>query len=59
MEAAALFAVAQFRNVDLAQILYGGDDVSGLVWDHRDWDKDQHIRERLIWLAAAACLDME
>jgi hypothetical protein len=59
MEAAALFAVAQFRHVDLAQILYGGDDVGGLVWDHRDWDKDQSIREQLIWLAAAACLDME
>ncbi|HEX9925690.1 MAG TPA: nucleoside phosphorylase [Anaerolineae bacterium] len=59
MEAAALFAVAQFRKVDLAQILYGGDDVGGLVWDHRDWDKDQSIREQLIWLAAAACLDME
>jgi len=29
MEAAALFAVAQFRGVVLAQILYGGDDVSG------------------------------
>ena len=34
MEAAAFFAVAQFRGVVFGQILYGGDDVSGLgEWD--------------------------
>ena len=38
MEAASFFAVAQFRNVTMGQILYGGDDVSGEVeWDQRDW----------------------
>lgn len=56
MEAAALFAVAQFRGVELAQVLYGGDDVSGLgEWDHRGWDTHA-IRERLFWLAAESCL---
>ncbi len=30
MEAAAFFAVAKFRNVKLGQILYGGDDLSGV-----------------------------
>src|SRR5262249_39200414 len=39
MEAAALFAVTWFRGVTLAQILYGGDDVSGSEWDSRHWDK--------------------
>ncbi|HPT87452.1 MAG TPA: hypothetical protein PL004_06325 [Bacillota bacterium] len=33
MEAAAIFAVAQYRKVILAQILYGGDDVSCDEWD--------------------------
>jgi uridine phosphorylase len=56
MEAAALFAVAQFRGVVLAQMLYGGDDVSGQEWDSRHWDQRTSVRERLLWLAAEACL---
>jgi uridine phosphorylase len=56
MEAAAFFAVAQFRRVTFAQILYGGDDVSGGVWDARDWHKQESTREKLFWLAAEACL---
>lgn len=58
MEASALFAVAQFRNVTLGQILYGGDDVSGLEWDHRDWNKQRAVREKLFWLAAEAALHL-
>jgi uridine phosphorylase len=59
MEAAALFAVAQFRDVPLAQILYGGDDVSGLGdWDHRAWDRQGDLREALCWLAAEAVLEV-
>ncbi|MCJ7532507.1 MAG: hypothetical protein MUO64_15935 [Anaerolineales bacterium] len=56
MEAAAFFAVAEFRRVQLAQILYGGDDVGGEDWDRRDWQSRQTIREELVWLAAEACL---
>jgi uridine phosphorylase len=56
MEAAAFFAVAQFRRVQFGQILYGGDDLSG-EWDHRGWNRHQ-IRERLFTLAAEACLAM-
>jgi len=55
MEAAAFFAVAQFRNVTLGQLLYGGDDVGGEVWDGRDWTKHLSGREKLFWLAAEAC----
>lgn len=51
MEAAAFFAVAQFRNVTFGQLLYGGDDVSGLDWDHRGWHKRTSTREGLFWLA--------
>jgi uridine phosphorylase len=56
MEAAAFFAVAQFRDVQFAQLLYGGDDVGGSEWDHRHWDKHTSVRENLFWLAAEACL---
>lgn len=56
MEAATFFAVAQFRGVTFGQILYGGDDISGDVWDHRDWIRQASTRERMFWLAAEACL---
>jgi uridine phosphorylase len=56
MEAAAFFAAAQFRGVIFAQMLYGGDDVSGEVWDHRDYMSRLTVREKLFWLAAEACL---
>jgi uridine phosphorylase len=55
MEAAAFFAVAQFRGVTFGQLLYAGDDVSGDEWDFRDWVR-QPVRERLFWLAVEACL---
>ncbi len=56
MEAAAFFAVARFRGAVFGQILYGGDDVSGEVWDTRDWDGRKTVREQLFWLAVEACL---
>ena len=56
METSAFFAIAQYRNVSFAQILYGGDDVSGEVWDNRDWQKAKSTRERLFWLAVEAVL---
>jgi uridine phosphorylase len=59
MEAAALFAVAQFRGIAFGQILYGGDDISGDEWDHRDWINGQaSTREKLFWLAAEAALSL-
>ncbi len=58
MEAAALFAVAKFRNVALGQILYGGDSLGGEMWDSRGFTKDISIREKLFWLAAEACLEI-
>ncbi len=56
MEAAAFFAVAQFRGVTFGQLLYGGDDVSGGDWDHREWHSRTDIRQHLFWLAAETCL---
>lgn len=55
MEAAALFAVAQFRGIEIGQIVYGGDLVIPDGWDHRDWYKRKDIREQLFWLAVEAC----
>jgi uridine phosphorylase len=58
MEAAAFFAVARFRQVTFAQILYGGDAVIPGAWDDRAWDQRGSIRQRLFWLAAEACLEL-
>lgn len=58
MEAAGMMAVAQYRGVTFGQVLYGGDDLSGGVWDHRDWQSQREVRENLFWLAADACLSI-
>jgi uridine phosphorylase len=59
MEAAALFAVAAFRGVPLAQVVYGGDDLSGETWDHRSWQDQTEVRDNLLRLAATAALELE
>ncbi|MBN1287679.1 MAG: nucleoside phosphorylase [Anaerolineae bacterium] len=57
MEAAAFFAVAQFRGVAFGQLLYGGDDVGGEQWDKRNWVHGQlATRAKLFWLAVEAVL---
>lgn len=56
MEAAAFFAVAQFRGVTFGQMLYGGDNLDSEKWDSRHWNKRTSLREKLFWLAAEACL---
>ena len=58
MEAAAFFAVARYHGVHFAQILYGGDDVSGDDWDARGWEQRFSTREKLFWLAAEAVLEL-
>ncbi|MFB9375367.1 nucleoside phosphorylase [Kineococcus gynurae] len=56
MEAAALAAVAAFRGVPLAQVVYAGDDLSGPTWDARGWRTRTDLREGLLDVAAAAAL---
>jgi len=56
MEAAAFFAVAQFRSVTFGQLLYGGDDLTGDAWDGRNWQKESGTRAHLFQLAVEACL---
>ena len=58
MESASFFAVAQFRKVQFAQLLYSGDDVSSEQWDSRHWHTHTSVREKLFWLAAEACLNL-
>ncbi|HZD10194.1 MAG TPA: DUF952 domain-containing protein [Candidatus Binatia bacterium] len=58
MEAAAFFAVAAFRGVVAAQILYAGDDVSSETWDSRHWQSRASARDKIFWLAAEACLEL-
>jgi len=54
MEAAALFAVAKFREVMLGEVVYGGDLVVPEGWDHRDWVKRGGDRRLLFDLSVKA-----
>jgi len=56
MEAAGMIAVAQFRDVAFGQVLYGGDDLTGEIWDRRGWESHLDVRESLFWLCADAVL---
>jgi uridine phosphorylase len=58
MEAAAFFAVAKFRNVKLGQILYGGDDLSGVDWDNRKWHNRGDIRKNLVDISIKICVSL-
>lgn len=55
MECSALCAVAKFRGVTFAQLLYGGDDVSCEEWDPRRTKDRLFINENVFWLAVEAC----
>jgi uridine phosphorylase len=59
MEAAAFFAVTQFRGVSFGQMLYAGDDLSGEAWDGRGWPRHDTGRDLLLRLAAEAVLRIE
>lgn len=48
MEFAALAAVAKFRGVEFAEILYSGNDLSHEVWDGREWREQEMLRKDLI-----------
>lgn len=58
MEAAAFFAVSTFRNVILGQILFGGDDLSGVEWNSRRWSSREEIRRSLVDLSLKICLQL-
>lgn len=58
MEAAAFFAVAQFREIKLGQIVYGGDLVHPDGWDGRAWHKREADRQLLFDLAVKAVMKL-
>lgn len=58
METAAFFAVAKYRDVIFGQLLYGGDDLGGVEWDHRGWQGQLGTRDKLFWLAVEAVLKL-
>lgn len=58
MEAAAFFAVSKFRNVKLGQILYGGDDLSGMEWDNRGWETRTEVRNNLVQISMRICSNL-
>ena len=58
MEASAFFAVAAFRNVILGQVLFGGDDLSGVAWDSRSWNSREEIRKNLVDISLEICLQL-
>ncbi len=58
MEAAALFAVARYRQILLGVLLYAGDDVSGTIWDGRGWHTRTEARREVLRLALDACCRM-
>lgn len=47
MECSAFYAVGQFRNVNVASILYSGDSLSGDEWENRNWNRRTNIRFQL------------
>ena len=55
-EASAFFAIAKYRGVEFAQLLYGGDDVSGEEWNARGWNKLHDLRHKMFEIATEACL---
>jgi hypothetical protein len=42
----------------LGQILYGGDDLSDVVWDSRKWHNRVEIRENLVDISIRICLSL-
>ena len=58
MEAAAFFAVAEFRGAELGQIVYGGDLVVPEGWEGRAWHKRTDDRRMMFDLAVDALLEL-
>jgi uridine phosphorylase len=56
MEASAFMAVARFRDVRFAQLLYAGDSVAGATWEERGWNRAGTIRETVFRLALEAAV---
>ena len=58
MESSAFIAVAKYRHLRFAQLLYAGDSLAGESWDYRHWDSARDVREQLFYAAARAALTL-
>ncbi|MBO4726663.1 MAG: nucleoside phosphorylase [Clostridia bacterium] len=58
MECAAYYAVAQFKNLECAELLYAGDVVHKEGWDYRDWHARNDMREHLFNLSVKCILNL-
>jgi uridine phosphorylase len=56
MEASAFMAVARFRGVRFAQLLYAGDTLAGETWESRGWNRATSVREGMLRLALEAAV---
>jgi uridine phosphorylase len=56
MESSAFIAVARYRDLRFAQMLYAGDSLAGDTWDSRHWDHARDVREQLFYVAARAAV---
>lgn len=59
MECAAFAAIARFRRVHYAQLLYSGDSLAGPQWEHREWMSQTALREQVFRFAAQALAEWE
>ncbi len=56
MEASALFAVAQFREIEIGYMLYADDYLSTDSWDPRNFMDREKVRKKLFDLSLRACM---
>ena len=54
MESSAFIAVAKYRGLRFAQLLYAGDSLAGEEWDSRSWSGARTVREQLFRVSAVA-----
>ena len=52
MEQAGCIAVAKFRKFAYGALIYGGDDMTGDVWDGREWRSREGVRYDLVQLCS-------
>ena len=58
MESSAFIAVARYRGLRFAQMLYAGDSLAGDEWDARHWVGARDVREGLFRVAARAAITL-
>ena len=58
MESSAFIAVAKYRRLRFAQLLYAGDSLAGEEWDSRSWVGARSVREQLFRISCEAALQL-